>query len=191
MGLFRPYAQNNESQSEKPKKGTTVEEHEGTKGKSAPTPTRREAEARRREELRPTLNKKERRQRERDVAQQRRLKAIAAAEAAPERVLLRNYIDSRWTLSEFVMPVMLILLAMMLAARWWPILITISYFGVWAVVAILVVEIAVRWRGFKRELRDRHPRSSTRGLFMYFVSRMISMRRFRDPGTALDRGDDY
>ncbi|MBD4446729.1 DUF3043 domain-containing protein, partial [Xanthomonas citri pv. citri] len=82
----------------------TVSRHTAKKG---PTPTRAEAEAARRHRLNPTLSKKEARKRERLAKRERQAAAMEAAERRPERGYLRDYIDSRWTFSEFIMPIFL------------------------------------------------------------------------------------
>ncbi len=160
-------------------------------GKNQPTPTRKEAEKQRRERLRPTLTKKERKERERAIARQRSDKAYEQMERQPERVLLRNMVDSRWTLSEFTWPVMFIALAMMLSAAYFPVMAYIANYLVWALMLVIIVEVSVTWWQYKRLLAQRHPHASRRGLVLYMMSRMITMRRFRRPGTELDRGASY
>ena len=62
--------------------------------KSAPTPTRREAEAARRARLNPQLSPKEARRRERQAQYAVRDKQFAAVEASPARTLMRDHVDA-------------------------------------------------------------------------------------------------
>lgn len=156
-------------------------------GKSTRTPTRKEAEAARMERLNPTLTKKELKERNRAAAAQERQRSQELFEAAPERVLLRNYVDSRWTFSEFVWPVLLILLATAMVGTWFPRVLPFSTLLAWITMLGMAIDVWICWRGFKRELASHYPRSSKRGLLGYLMSRMMTPRRWRQPGTAVDR----
>lgn len=187
MGLFRPYSQPGEANTAGPQDSAITDDY-GLVGKGAPTPSRREAELARRQQLRPTLSKAERRQRERQLNRQRQERSFADMESQPERVLLRNYVDSRWTFSEFSWPILFITMAAFLASAWWPPLALYSSYGIYGVLLAVILEVAYTWTGFKRLLNERMPGASRRGMIMYMASRMVSMRRFRRPPTAVDRG---
>lgn len=145
----------------------------------------------RREQLRPTLSKRERKARERQVRREREEKALANLEMRPERVLIRNYVDSRWTFSEFSWPLLFLLMALFVAGTWWGQLAIWGSYGIWAVLLAVILEVAFLWMGFKRILAERVPDAPRRGLMMYMASRMVSMRRFRRPPTAIDRGSAF
>lgn len=188
MGLFRPYQRDNADQTEATSPDTATQQHPAGQRKGAPTPSRREAEQLRREQMRPTLSKKERRARERELTRVRQEQSWAKVEQYPERVLLRNFVDARWTFSEFVWPVMMLCFAVFIAGIWYPPLTFYVSYLIWAVFGGIVLESTFLWFMFRRLLNDRMPGVSRRGLLMYMTSRMISMRRFRRPPTAVDRG---
>ncbi len=72
--------------------------------KTAPTPTRREAEAARRARLNPQLSPKEARKRDRQAQYAARDKQFATVEASPARTLMRDHVDARFNPAEFAMP---------------------------------------------------------------------------------------
>ena len=74
---------------------TTRRERRPGEAKGRPTPTRRQAEAERRA----------------------RMEAYEARDRTPEKELLRDVVDSRWSLAEFVLPILLLNLA---ASIMWP-----------------------------------------------------------------------
>ena len=163
------------------------------KKKDAPTPTRKQAQAARMERLHPTLTPKEQRKADRAARSAARGEAWERTERSPERLLVRNFVDTRWTVAEFLMPVMILVmagsmitLAMGLAAASDVILLSI-----WVLFAAAVIQTWVLWRGFKRLLAERHPNAGTQGLMMYMVNRSLMLRRFRQPGPVIKRGDTF
>ena len=160
--------------------------------KGAPTPTRAEAEAARRERLNPSLSPKEQRRRDRRVRQEKRLEAMQAAERRPERGLIRDYVDSRWTFSEFLMPVFLIVMAVWLA---------ILIFAPRAIAAVNLLSLAMLvamlgwiidswrlWAGVKKQLNVKYPGVSRKGLLSYLNNRAMTPRRWRNPVPRVERG---
>lgn len=186
VGLFRPYTTDNQAPSEVAEVATGTADSKGS-----PTPSRKEAEAARRQQLRPTLSKAEKRARERQLNAERNEAAYQRMEASKERVLLRNFIDSRWTISEFAWPVLLISMAVFVAGSWLPTLLNVAVILMWGILLIDLIEVTILWFRFRKLLAERLPGSSRRGLLGYMASRMITMRRLRRPGPAINRGDDF
>ena len=106
MALFR---RNNQAVTPEPAT-TTVDPGPAGK-KDHPTPTRKEAEAARRQRLTTTLSKKEARAVASRQSRANRMRAISAREAVPEKMLMRDYIDSRFNLGEFLLPSVVVILA--------------------------------------------------------------------------------
>ena len=77
--------------------------------KSEPTPTRKQAEAARMERLHPNLTPKEQRKADREASARQRMESWDKIESSPERVLARDYVDARWTVTEFMFPVMILI----------------------------------------------------------------------------------
>ena len=154
--------------------------------------TRAEAEAARRERLNPSLSPKEQRRRDRRVRQEKRLEAMQAAERRPERGLIRDYVDSRWTFSEFLMPIFLIVMAVWLA---------ILIFAPRAIAAVNLLSLAMLvamlgwiidswrlWAGVKKQLNAKYPGVSRKGLLSYLNNRAMTPRRWRNPVPRVERG---
>ncbi len=156
--------------------------------KAAPTPTRREAEAARRERLNPTLSPKEARARDRQAQMAARDRQFAEAEATPARTLMRDHVDSRFNPAEFAMPVLLAIMAATLIPALLPYIQWFLYAS-WAYIAVIVLDVVLMWRSFKAKLAARHPNSPLRGLLMYGFNRQMTFRRWRRPAPRVKRGE--
>lgn len=213
MGLFRPYERSDKSTRartstvpEKAKKApdanavTSTAEEEPTSApsgkkvvrrgeKTGPTPTRKEAEAARMQRLHPNLSKKERKKAEREARYKAQTEAWERVEKSPERTLLRDFVDARWTLAEFMMPFMLIILAAMFVFMSNINATTIIAFLLWGFFFAALINIWIMWRSFKKLLAERVPNARTKGLLMYMMNRAIMIRRFRRPLPRIKRGD--
>jgi hypothetical protein len=159
--------------------------------KDRPTPTRKEAEAARRQRVTRTLSKKEARAESSRHSRAERMKALNAREAAPEKALLRDYIDARFNLGEFLLPSLVVILALTFLSQSLPQVSVISTLVMYLFLLAVIVDSALMWRGFKKLLAVRVPRASTRGLLMYGVNRAIQIRRFRMPAPRVKRGESY
>lgn len=202
VGLFRPYQQAEPADNTPadaapggpagPGEIMATEARRTTSGRKAgPTPSRREAEAARMERLHPTLTKKELREREREAENRRRSRAMASYEDRPERTLMRNYVDSRRSFTEHMWPILLLLLIASVLGSWVQQIVVGVTIAMWVAIAGAALNIYLFWSGFQRELRMRHPGTSSKGLFFTFASRMMTMRRFRNPGVAVKVGGAY
>jgi hypothetical protein len=159
--------------------------------KDRPTPTRKEAEAARRQRVTRTLSKKEARAESSRYARAERMKAINAREAVPEKALLRDYIDARFNLGEFLLPSLVVILALTFVSQSIPRVSVISTGVMYLFLLAVIADSALMWRGFKKLLAVRLPKASTRGLLMYGVNRAIQIRRFRMPAPRVKRGQSF
>lgn len=167
-----------------------VERRGYTPKKDRPTPTRAESEAARINRINPKLTPKEQRAADRAARREKNAESYAKAEEEPTRVLLRDYIDSRWSLNEFIFPIMLVLFALVMGLSTTP----IAQYASLAVMVLFVGWIGNTWwmwRGFKAEAKQRLKNPQFRGLLMYGNARMMNIRRFRRPAPRINRGDDY
>ena len=215
MGLFRPYKQGQTetepvkgsgqkgsgqnsaddatpapSQPEPRAEETT--QPRGRPAKTGPTPTRAPAEAARMARLHPNLSRKEIRKRDRRAREERRLSNLETLEKRPERTMIRNYVDSRRTFGEFIMPIFLVIMAV------WLVIIMlmprqIVIVNLLSLVMLLTmigwgVDTWRLWRGVKKELMARYPDMSRKGLLSYLNNRVMTPRRWRNPAPAVERG---
>jgi Flp pilus assembly protein TadB len=173
----------------------THPEREGAKNR--PTPKRREQEAARKRPLVTTDRKAAKRdaQLKRREASARMRQAMVTGDEAnlpardkgPERRFIRDYVDARWNVGEFMLPVMLVVLALSFVRQSWALLIV--FIAVYGVLLVAVVDAVLMWRRLKKRLvakfgAERLPRGGA----MYAVMRAFQMRRSRMPKPQVQRG---
>ena len=185
MALFR-----RNSQPATPEPTTTLESAPSGK-KDRPTPTRKEAEAARRQRMNTTLSKKQSRAAASRQSRSERMKTISAREAVPEKVLMRDYIDARFNLGEFLLPSVVVILAVTLLGSYWPVVTLIATMAMYLFILGVFVDGYLMWRGFKKVLAKRLPKASPKGLLMYGMTRSTQIRRFRSPAPRIKRGETY
>ncbi|MFT8703809.1 DUF3043 domain-containing protein [Bifidobacterium aquikefiricola] len=169
-------------------------EPEGT-GKGRPTPKRKQAEA---ENLHPIVPKdrKASRKVEREklrVRQDSEYQAMRTgdvnhmpkAERLASRVYVRDYIDARWNIAEFFVPIaFIILLGSFIVSSFYPVLSVPLLILMYVYLFASVIDIAIMWRGLKRKLIAKFGEQSVaKGSRMasYAWSRTLQMRRWRMP----------
>lgn len=174
-------------------------------GKGRPTPKRRDAEKR---NQRPLVGSKEeakaRKRRQREIAYERQRAALEGRgderylpvnDRGEHRRYIRDFIDARWSLSEFVMPIMLVMIFVMflvpylwkqapIVARATPLYI---FYGIFIVLIIEWVVYTVR---VNRRLLAANggDKSIKRGNGRYVVYRLTTPRRLRQPTPQVTRG---
>lgn len=191
MAIFRSYKREDAAPAVQPTSTTHIEEPGAPRKKNAPTPSRKQAERERMERLHPTLSAKEQKRLERAERSVARDTAFAKVENAPIRQLCRNYIDAKWHVGEFLMPLMLILLALTIGLSNFPNLFLGLSIVVWVLLGLTIIDVFITWRGFKKLAAERFPNVSTKGLGFYTMNRIIQIRRFRVPPPQIKRGDKF
>jgi Protein of unknown function (DUF3043) len=174
-----------------PEQPAATVDHAPTGKKDRPTPSRKEAEAARRQRVTTTLNKKEARAAASRQNRAERMKAINAREAAPEKALMRDYIDARFNLGEFLLPSVVLILAITILGSYWATVTVIATLAMYVFILGVFVDGYLMWRGFKKVLAARLPKSSPKGLLLYGMTRSTQIRRFRSPAPRIKRGEAY
>jgi hypothetical protein len=170
---------------------TTTVESAPTGKKDRPTPTRKEAEAARRQRMSTTLSKKESRAAAGRQSRSDRMRAISAREATPEKILMRDYIDARFNIGEFLLPSVVVILAVTVLGSYWPRVTLIATLAMYLFILAVFVDGYLMWRGFKKVLAARLPKTSPKGLMLYGMTRSTQIRRFRSPAPRIKRGEAY
>lgn len=191
MAIFRRGSTATTPEPPPPEPGTRRTPTGGPAKKDRPTPSRREAEAARRQRVRTTLTPKEARRLTGQQNRTQRMRAMNAREAAPEKALMRDYVDTRFNIGEFLLPSLVVILALSFLSTAIPSITAISTLLMYVFILAVVFDCFRLWRGFKRVLAARLPNASTRGLMMYGINRAIQIRRFRLPAARLKRGDRF
>lgn len=141
------------------------------------------------ERLHPSLTPKQQRKADRQARADARIEAMDRAEQSPERVLLRDFVDSRWTINEFVLPGMILIMAATMVTINNVVLSSWVALGLWVLMIMAFINTGFMWRSYKRVLAERLPGTPTRGLLMYMFNRALMIRRFRRPAPRIARGE--
>ncbi|MFJ6013344.1 DUF3043 domain-containing protein [Streptomyces sp. NPDC092952] len=167
--------------------------------KGRPTPKRSDAQSqRRRASSGAPLDRKEAMRRQRsarraDLARQREAlsngdeRYLPARDKGPVRRFVRNYVDSRFCVAEFFLPlaVMILILSVIQVQN----IQTISLL-LWLVVIVLIVLDSIRLSfQLRKQLRERFPDTPKRGAVAYGLMRTLQMRRLRLPKPQVNRGE--
>lgn len=187
MALFRRNNDAPEPEQATEDPGLVTEVGAAQRKKSGPTPTRKQAEAARRQRLTHQVTKKEARR----MQSAERMKAIRARDNTPEKALLRDYIDARRNVGEFLLPGLVVILGASFLYQILPNITLISTVLMYVFILVVLLDSFLMWRGFKRVLAQRLPRSNSKGLLMYAMNRSIQIRRFRMPAPRIKRGQAY
>ena len=106
--------------------------------KTAPTPKRRDAEAARRQRVNPQLSPKDAKRRARADATVERRKRAEALDSTPGKVLMRGWVDTRFNLAEWSMPIlMLLLLLVLVASPAYPPIVEPTTYATWAFILFI------------------------------------------------------
>lgn len=174
-----------------------VEERAHREGaKNRPTPKRRDQEAARKRPLVQTDRKSARaadRAARRENAQKMREammtgdeKHLPPRDKGPVRRFIRDSVDVRFNLGEWLLPLMLGVLVLSLFAAPWA---TYAFLGVYLLIFVAILDAVLLWRRTKKKILERFGADTeTRGLAMYTVMRCFQIRRTRMPKPMVERG---
>jgi hypothetical protein len=172
-------------------------------GKGHPTPTRKEAEAQRKQTLKVSSDPKAAKRAAKERAAQERAASRAALlagdesalpprDAGPVKRYVRDYIDSRWAAAELFMPLALLVLVVgFLPWRSWGLVNAQGYVSMlWLVLTLfIIVDTTVLMMRMSRELKKQWPADVDRkGATFYGLMRVLQIRRLRLPPPRLRRG---
>ena len=168
-------------------------------GKGRPTPSRKEAEAARKQSLRvpkdPKAAKKAARDRDREARAQQRAALMAGVERAlPARDqgavkrYVRDFVDSRFTIAEyFIFVALVVLVAGFIPNPVVQLGVSITWMALIALVAFDEIFLLVR---LNSALRKRFPdKAERKGALWYAGLRTLQLRRFRLPPPRVRRGE--
>jgi len=169
--------------------------------KNRPTPSRREQETARKRPLVPKDRKAAAGQ-SRDAARVARAKqraallsgdesALPARDKGPVKRFIRDTVDSRWNIGEFMLPIMFVVLAL----TFLPAILKSStslatlmvVYLVYGVVLAGALDAFMMWRHTKAKVVAKFGEAPPRGSAMYAVMRTFQMRRSRLPRPQVDR----
>ncbi len=164
--------------------------------KNRPTPKRRDQEAARKQPLVVTDRKaaKAADRAKRTEANMRMRQAMATGDdrylpprdKGPLRRFVRDSIDARWGLAEFLLPFMVLVLVLQFIRATWA---AYAFLAIYVLVIMSIVDGFFAWRGIKRKLRAKFGADTNlKGLASYAAMRMMQMRPTRMPRPQVARG---
>jgi len=168
--------------------------------KGRPTPKRKESEALNKRPLVPTDRKgatkaskgaaRDARNREYRAMQTGDEKSMPANHRGPVRKYIRDYVDGRFNLAEFFLPVAAVFLVLQISlASSAPSLAALAIVVLYAYVIFAIVDGFLLWRGLRKRLRAKFGADNLgRGLVMYTEMRAFQLRPTRLPKAQVKRG---
>lgn len=168
----------------------------GKKGR--PTPSRRDAEAARKQQLRipkdPRAAKKAARERQREGRSKSRAAMLAGDERyyplrdqGPARAFARDFVDSRITIAEFFIFIAIVVLALGFVndprvAQW-------SSLAFFAITMLIVADTSIMLISLNIAAKKQFPNKADRkGITLYSTLRVLQLRRLRIPKPRVRRG---
>ena len=173
------------------------EAREGAKNR--PTPKRRDQEAARKRPLVVTDRKQARsqdREKRREAMSRTRQAMLTGDESGlpprdkgPVRRYIRDYVDARRNLAEFMLPVMLVVLALSFL-RTSAVLLAVTLLT-YGILLTAVADTFLMWRRLRARLVEKFGDEAlnTRGNGMYAAMRAFQLRRSRMPRVQVSRGE--
>ncbi|MEN0086376.1 MAG: DUF3043 domain-containing protein [Leifsonia sp.] len=166
-------------------------------GKGVPTPSRREQEAARKRPLVPTDRKEAARAARAKQAEAREKARIGMAagddryltarDRGPQRRYVRDYVDARFSIGEFLIPVMLIVIVLTFLP--WPAMQVYGLFALWGFFLIAVIDCFVLGFLVRRRVGEKFGATKVeRGLRWYAAMRALQLRVMRLPKPQVKRG---
>ncbi|GAA3796809.1 DUF3043 domain-containing protein [Streptomyces chiangmaiensis] len=196
--MFRSRAKDEKAPADKAQVTDSKQPRDPQAKKGRPTPKRSEAQSQRRSVASTPMTRKDAARRQRDerrTAMERQRQALAggderylpARDKGPVRKFARDFVDSRFNVAEFFLPLAVIILVLSVVRV--PALQNIALL-LWLVVIILIVidSIFSAYR-LRKRLGERFPDQNKRGAVPYALMRSLQMRRLRMPKPQVKRGE--
>ncbi|GGW42317.1 DUF3043 domain-containing protein [Streptomyces griseoloalbus] len=166
--------------------------------KGRPTPKRSQAQSQRRSVANTTMSRKEaskRQREERRAALERQRQALAsgderylpARDKGPVRRFARDFVDSRFNIAEYFLPMAVIILVLSMIQV--PQLQNAALLLWLVVIVMIVLDSIVTGVRLKKRLAERFPDDNRRGAVAYALMRSLQMRRLRLPKPQVKRGE--
>lgn len=169
-----------------------AEEPTKVEGKGRPTPTRKEAEAAAKQRAKMVIDAKARSKdqrlsqsaRARDAMRTGDDRYLPKRDQGPVKRLARDWVDSRFSLIEFILPVLAVILLLGFTRQ------TANLAALLQIAALLLIALEGGWVifGVRRAVRKKFPDESTRGLAYYTLLRAMNLRFLRMPKTQFGPG---
>ncbi len=166
--------------------------------KGRPTPKRSVAQSQRRSVANTSMTRKEaakRQREERRAALERQRQALAtgderylpARDKGPVRRFARDFVDSRFNIAEYFLPMAVIILVLSVIRV--PAIQNAALLLWLVIIVMIVLDSFVTGFRLKKRLAERFPDEHRRGAVPYALMRSLQMRRLRLPKPQVKRGE--
>ncbi|WEO97890.1 DUF3043 domain-containing protein [Streptomyces sp. FXJ1.172] len=196
--VFRSRAKEEKAPADKAQAADSKQPRDPQAPKGRPTPKRSEAQSQRRSVANTPTTRKDaakRQREERRQALERQRQALAsgderylpARDKGPVRRFARDWVDSRFNVAEFFLPMAVVILVLSVVRVG---AIQSIALLLWLVVIVLIV-LDAAFSGFrlKKRLKEKFPDQNTHGAVAYALMRSLQMRRLRLPKPQVKRGE--
>ncbi|WP_128376132.1 DUF3043 domain-containing protein [Streptomyces cavernae] len=196
--VFRSRAKEEKAPADKAQVTDSQQPRDPQAPKGRPTPKRSEAQAQRRSVANTPTTRKEAAKRQRDDRRaqlERQRQALAGGDErylpvrdkGPVRKLARDFVDSRFCIAEFFLPMAVVILVLSMVRV--PALQNAALL-LWLFVIVLIVvdSFGIAFR-LKKQLKERYPDEPKKGAVAYALMRSLQMRRLRLPKPQVKRGE--
>lgn len=164
-------------------------------GKGRPTPSRKAAQAANARPIVGSRDKAARKlQREKLAAERERARRgmmqgeeryLTARDRGPQRRFVRDYVDARISVGEFLIPAMLIVLVMTMLPRQWQ---AVSLIVVWAYLGLSILDGVILGKILQRKLSEKFGKDALQpGYRWYGAMRAMQFRPLRLPKPQVKR----
>ena len=106
----------------------------------------------------------------------------------PVKRFIRDYVDARWNVGEFMLPVMVLVLALTFLGNRYAWAMLLVFILVYGLILVGVVDAWLMWRRIRKQVVARFGEEPPRGAAWYAVTRAFQMRRSRMPRAQVARG---
>ena len=114
-------------------------------------------------------------------------RALPTRDKGPARKFARNYVDSRYSVAEFFMPLlMVVLLLSIIPSQGVKVLATLFMY---MVILISFMDGYLMGRKIKAHVAETYPEEKLKGLAIYAWLRSTQIRRLRSPAPLVKRGE--
>ncbi|MBO9520696.1 MAG: DUF3043 domain-containing protein [Nocardioidaceae bacterium] len=168
-------------------------------GKGRPTPTRKEAQAASKERARAGMDKKgaQKLLRERRAENNKKMREgmksgderyLPPRDQGPVKRFIRNWVDSRITFTEFLLPILIVIMVLMSVGKPGSSTQSVASLLWSASILLLLVDIVYTRFRLRRALRARFPGEDLKGTTFYAFIRILQIRPLRMPKTQVKIG---
>ncbi|WP_125777370.1 DUF3043 domain-containing protein [Antribacter gilvus] len=174
---------------------------ETSSGKGRPTPKRKQSQAANKRPLVPAdrkaAAKAQRAQRRAD--RERSYQAMQTGDErylplkdkGPQRRYVRDFVDARWNLGEFFLPIAFVFLFATFFTQSRPEIGLLVLVGLYGFLFLTLIDAALLWRSLKKRLIAKFGPEVPRGTMMYAITRAYQMRRSRLPRAMSKKHGEY